>query len=67
MNNQPKNQMIRGSRGKAITISGTPEWKNWLSDLARTERTSVSGLIDKLACEHGKRIDFKPAPFRGVR
>lgn len=57
----------RFSRAGSVTITGNPEWREWIQDLAASERTTVAGLLDRLAVQHAKQIGFRAAPPRGAR
>jgi predicted transcriptional regulator len=45
-----------------VSIRGTPEWKDWLDELARHCRMPKSVLIDIALAEYATRHGFDPPP-----
>jgi hypothetical protein len=50
---------------KVIAIRGTPDWHEWVFQLAEFRRTPVTSVIDQALVEYAERHGFKkPAPSR---
>jgi hypothetical protein len=47
-----------------VTLKATRTWAAWLARLAKHERTTVAGLIDRLTLELAERKGFEPPPQR---
>lgn len=47
-----------------FTMRGSPEWRAWLNDLARSRHMNTSGLIDFAVIEFAERIGFREPPER---
>jgi hypothetical protein len=49
----------------AVTLRGRPEWKEWVERLAKADRSSVAGMIDRAMTFYAKSIGFtEKAPER---
>jgi hypothetical protein len=48
----------------AVQVRGTPEWKQWVEDLAEANRQQVSGLVDTALARLAKEIGFRDPPKR---
>lgn len=52
------------SKPTAINLRGSPEWKQWVKDLAQENRQDVSVLIDMLLARYAKETGFRNPPER---
>jgi hypothetical protein len=48
----------------AAQVRGTPEWKEWVEELAKANRVSVAGLIDMVLARFARETDFRDPPER---
>ncbi len=62
-----KRQTVPGfkkGQDMAAQVRGTPEWKEWVEELAKANRQSVSGVIDTALARLAKEIGFREPPER---
>jgi hypothetical protein len=53
------------SRAIIVSMKGTKEFRDWLNELAESERTTAVQILEKAVVDYAKRIGFpKPAPRR---
>ena len=48
----------------AVQVRGTPEWKEWVEELAEYNRQKVAGLVDTALARLAKEIGFRDPPKR---
>lgn len=48
----------------AIQVRGTPQWKQWVKELAEANRQDVAGLVDQALARLAKEIGFRDPPKR---
>jgi hypothetical protein len=62
---EPEPDPVKWSRQPlAIQVRGTPEWKQWVHDLARANRQDVAGVVDTALALQAKQIGFREPPER---
>jgi hypothetical protein len=67
---RPKKKAMRsapaaGRKTIAVTIKGSPEWKDWIDGLARHCRLDVAKVIDLAVVQFAKGEGYNPeAPER---
>lgn len=54
----------QGPRGSLIAIKCRDEWKAWVAELADSERTTPSQLIDVALKAYGEAKGFRAPPKR---
>ncbi len=47
-----------------LHIKGSPGWVRWVTGLAKRERTTNAGLVDKLLADHAQRVGHESPPER---
>ncbi len=48
----------------AAQLRGSAEWKEWLDELAKTNRQSVAGVIDTALARLAREVGFREPPER---
>lgn len=48
----------------AVQVRGTPEWKEWVEELAEFNRQKVAGLVDTALARLAKEVGFRDPPKR---
>ena len=48
----------------AVQVRGTPEWKEWVEELAEFLRLPVSGLVDTSLARTARENGFRDPPKR---
>lgn len=51
-------------RETILSLKGSPEWSQWLGDLATKFRTKKAGIIDRALAEFAERNGFREPPER---
>jgi hypothetical protein len=51
-------------RETILSLKGSPEWSQWLGDLATKFRTTKAGIIDRALAELAERNGFREPPER---
>jgi hypothetical protein len=54
----------RKVRETILSLKGTPEWSQWLGELAVKFRTKKAGIIDRALAEFAQRNGFREPPER---
>lgn len=53
------------SRSIVVSMKGTPEFRDWLNELAEFDRSTAVQIMEKGAVLYAKQVGFeKPAPKR---
>lgn len=54
-----------GERKSITTLKGSPEWSAWLMRLAKHDRNTIVGLVDRALAEYAVNHGFdEPPPER---
>jgi hypothetical protein len=68
---KPRNKLGRPKRQsdlpdpKGITIRGSAEWRQWITELAEFRRSKITDMVDQAIVEYAERHGFKKtAPKR---
>jgi hypothetical protein len=51
-------------RSVVNTFRSTPDWRDWATRLAESERIGVPDLIDRAVADYAKKVDFPEPPPR---
>lgn len=46
----------------ALQVRGTPEWKAWIDELARFDRSTVADVVDRSLAAYARAINFPQQP-----
>ncbi len=49
---------------QAVNLRGSNAWKEWLEELAKANRQSISGVIDTALATFARQIGFREPPQR---
>lgn len=52
------------SQPLAVQVRGTPQWKEWVEELAEFARMPVSGIVDTALAQFAIILGFRPPPKR---
>lgn len=50
------------SKPLVIQMRGSLEWKEWLEELAKFDRSTVSDIVDRAIAAHARTIGFPKSP-----